>query len=96
MEEKLYYQAPSDEIFEEVKAKVIEIWQGYDNTYGYASEKIARVKEIQNVSDNVMTIAAMFDHINLAKLAEKLSPEARSAMKERMISGGNPPESIPF
>jgi len=93
---KLYYTAPNDEIFEEVREKAIEIWNTYDNTYGYASEKIDRIKDIKNISDNLMFMVAMFDHINMAKLAEKLSPEARQAIRERMIDGGNALKNIPF
>ena len=32
---KLYYTPPSEECFNELKQKAIEIWQSYDNTYGY-------------------------------------------------------------
>jgi len=46
---KLYYTAPTNEIFEEVKAKAIEIWQTYDNTYGYADEKVNKIKDLENV-----------------------------------------------
>ena len=94
--EKLYYTAPSDEIFEEVKQKAIEIWSEYDNTYGYASEKTDRIKDIKNIQDNVMFIVAMFDSNNQKKLAEKLSEEARKALRERMIDGGNPESMISF
>jgi len=43
-----------------------------------------------------MYIVAMFDIFNQAKLANKLSGEARIAIKERMIDGGNPAEYIVF
>lgn len=85
---ELYYTPPTQEIFDEVKKRAIEIWQTYDDTYGYASEKIAKIKEIENVSDNLMFIVAMFDPINQAKLAEKLSNDARFAIAERIINGG--------
>ena len=93
---KLYYIPPSEEIFNEVKAKCIEIWRGYDDTYGYATEKIDEIKDLQNIQDNVMFIVAQFDHINMEKLANLLSDEARTALRERMMSGGNSPEYIPF
>ena len=69
--EKLYYTAPSDEIFEEVKQKAIEVWSGYDNQYGYVDEKVGQIKDIKNIQDNVMFIVAMFDSNNQKKLAEK-------------------------
>lgn len=72
-----YYDAPSDEIFEEIKAKSIEIWQTYDDTYGYATEKIEQVSKITNVKDNWGFIVGMFDSDNQAKLMDLLSDEAR-------------------
>lgn len=77
-----YYTAPSDEIFNEIKEKAIEIWQTYDDTYGYASEKINRVKEITNVRDNWGYIVGMFDNPNQQKLLSKLSPEARQKVMQ--------------
>ena len=47
--EKLYYTAPSDEIFNEVKEKCIEIWKGYDDTYGYATDKIDGIENLENI-----------------------------------------------
>jgi len=92
----VYYEAPTDEQFEEVKAKCIEIWNTYDDTYGYATEKIDRVKNMENIQDNVMSIIAMFDPNNMTKLSILLSSETRKAISDRMISGGNPPEYNPF
>lgn len=77
-----YYDAPSQEVFDEIKAKAVEIWQTYDDTYGYASEKIARVNEITNVKDNWGFIVGMFDHTNQQKLLAKLSPEAQEKVRE--------------
>lgn len=96
METKLYYTAPPDNQFNELKEKAIEVWQDYDNEYGYVDEKVGRIKDIKNISDNFMYMVAMFDTENQRKLADKLSPETRQAVRERMIDGGNPPEYIVF
>lgn len=93
---KLYYTAPSQEVFDEMKEKCIELWQEKDNAGGYVDEKVARIKEIGNVSDNFMTLAAMFDSENMKLLAEKLSEKTRQEAKIRMIDGGNPDYLIPF
>ena len=85
----LYYEAPTDEQFEEVKAKCIEIWNSYDDNYGYATEKIDRIKNMKNIQDNVMSMIAMFDMNNMTKLSIILSPETRKAISDRMISVGN-------
>lgn len=49
MEQKLYYTKPTDEIFEEVKNASIKIWSGYDDKFGYATEKMNKVYSIDNV-----------------------------------------------
>lgn len=73
MTQKEYYTAPTQEVFEEIKAKAIELWQTYDDTYGYATEKINRIKDIQNIKDNAWFIVAMFDSINQMKLISRVS-----------------------
>ena len=96
---KLYYTAPSDEMFNELKQKAMELWKEVDSdndAYGYATEKINRIKDIQNVEDNFMYMVAMFDQDNQALLADKLTAETRIAVRERMIDGGNPEFMIPF
>ena len=97
--ENLYYQAPPDEIFDEVKAMAMELWKIVDtdnDKYRYASEKIARIKDLKNVDDNVMYIVAMFDMDNQRLLGQKLSYDARYALKLRMLAGGAPSRLIPF
>lgn len=93
---KLYYTPPTDEQFNELKEKAIEIWKGYDNDYGYADEKVGRIKNIKNIEDNFMYMVAMFDPLNQGRLAKKLSAETRQAVGERMIDGGTPEEYNPF
>jgi hypothetical protein len=77
-----YTDAPLNDVFNEIKAKAIEIWQTYDDTFGYASEKIDYVNSITNVRDNWGTIVGMFDNINQMKLLDKLSPEAKLKVME--------------
>lgn len=86
---KLYYTPPNDEHFEELKSKAIEIWETYDNTYGYVDEKVGRIKDIKNIEDNFMYMVAMFDPINQRKLADKLGDDTRLAVMVRMIDGGS-------
>ena len=95
----LYYTAPSDEMFEEVKINAIMLWKEVDtdnNKYGYATEKINRIKDIGNVGDNFMYIVALFDIGNQSLLANELSSETRQAIRERMIDGGQSEEYIVF
>lgn len=80
-----YYDAPSDKIFEEIRTAAIEIWSGHDDTFGYATEKIDRVKALKNVKDNWGTMVGMFDSVNQRKLYLKLSPEARAKVNEWLL-----------
>lgn len=93
---RLYYTAPEDEYFNDLKEKAIELWSTYDDEFGYASEKISRIKFIANVRDNFMYIVAMFDLPNQRKLAEMISPETRSEVRRRMVDGGQPDIYNPF
>jgi len=71
----LYYTAPDDSIFEDIKDNAIKIWQSCDDIYGYATEKIDSIKDIKNVGDNYMYMVAMFDGSNQAKLMAAVKPE---------------------
>jgi len=72
-----YYTAPSDKIFNEVKAACITIWKCYDDMHGYSSGKINAIKDIENVSDNCCYMVAMFDHPNQKKLIGMVEGETK-------------------
>jgi len=92
----IYYTAPSEDQFNELKQKAIEVWNNYDNEFGYVDEKVNMIKDIKNVRDNFMYIVAMFDSNNQRILAGKLSDETRQAVRARMIDGEQPLEYIVF
>lgn len=85
-----YYQTPTEQVFKEVKERAKKIWASYDDTYGYASEKIKRVESIENYGDNVMYIIAMFDHFNIIKLSKLLSDNTKKEIYERLKSVESP------
>lgn len=96
---ELYYTPPEDDIFNEVRDEAIELWKEIDSDddkYGYASSKIDKIKNIENVSDNLMYIVAMFDSSNQRLLSDRLSTAANRAIRERMLDGGQPPQLIYF
>lgn len=76
-----YYTAPTDLVFYEIKAAALEIWAGYDDTHGYASNKISIVKSCQNLQDNAWYLVAMFDPINQERLLAKVSPETAEQIR---------------
>lgn len=77
-----YYKAPAQEVFDEIKRASIEIWSGYDNTYGYVDEKVGRIRDLENVSDNAWYMVAMFDPMNQAKLLSMVSPETAELIRK--------------
>lgn len=66
---------PTDKIFEDLKQNAIKVWQTYDDTYGYATEKIDRVNSIKNYADNWYTFLGMMDSRNQAKMMIDLQDE---------------------
>lgn len=80
-----YYIPPKQEIFDDIKENAIKIWRSYDDTYGYASGKIARIKDIQNVKDNCWCMVAMFDWPNQLKLLRMVKPETQLKLREVLL-----------
>jgi len=64
-----------EKIFQEMKELAITIWSSYDDTYGYATGKINRIKDLNNTTDNFLYIFSMFDYPNQAKLKKLASGE---------------------
>jgi hypothetical protein len=77
-----YYKAPSQEVFDDIKINAIKIWKTYDNTYGYVDEKLNRIKDMKNISDNAWTIVAMFDGDNQMKLLTMVKKETAEILSQ--------------
>lgn len=95
----LYYTAPPDPVFEEVKIAAMDLWKIVDtdnDKYGYATEKIHRIKNLPNTGDNMMYIVGMFDSGNQHVLSRMISHYANKSIRDRMLSGGTPEYFIPF
>lgn len=72
----------TNKLFNELREEAIKIWKTYDDTYGYATEKIDYINSFGNVGDNYGTIIGMFDSTNQAKLFKAVSPEARALITD--------------
>lgn len=83
----LYYTAPSEAIFEDIKAAAIKIWQTYDDQFGYASGKIERVNRVDNIQDNYMYLISMFDSTNEGILYHLVSADTRQLLNELRAEG---------
>ena len=75
---ELYYIAPSNKIFEDLRKSAIKIWKTYDNKFGYVDEKAGKVRSLQNFRDNFMYIFAMFDPINQQKVEKFVAEQVNS------------------
>jgi hypothetical protein len=77
-----YYTAPPQKVFDEIKAGAMVIWNEYGEPY--RTEKLDRIKDIQNVQDNAWFMVAMFDHINRGKLLSMVSTETAEMIRDAM------------
>lgn len=75
MSKELYYTAPNDEMFEDIRQAAVQIWETYDNTHGYVTEKLKIVYALTNTGDNYMAMFSMFDPDNQRKLLALVKPE---------------------
>lgn len=78
------HTTPSEEIFNDMKKAATEIWNTYDNTYGYRTEKLDRINSIQNYADNVMVMYRMFDSSNQAKMRVLVSAETTEYINQNL------------
>jgi hypothetical protein len=83
---KLYYQPPSDEAFEDMRSSCIKLWSTMGDEPSYSKEKIGRIDKIKNVGDNFMYMFAMFDMHNQKLVAKDLKPETKDALRSRLES----------
>ena len=72
---ELFYTAPKDKYFKEVKDASIAIWKTYDDTFGYATEKTSFIEKLENVNENFMVIFQMFDPDNQSTLKYLVSED---------------------
>jgi hypothetical protein len=82
-----YYRQPKQEYFDELKSVCIKFWGCFDDQFGYATEKINRVKNLENNSTNYMMMIKMFHPLNWEVLAELLSLEVRHDISIRLNAG---------
>ena len=75
----------SDEIFDDLKACALQVWEKYDDTHGYRSEKTNYVAKIANISDNYLTLIQMFDIHNQRELFTLVKPETQMFLRRFYI-----------
>lgn len=68
---------PSEEIFNEIVEACVEVWHTYDDTHGYRTEKLERVRSTKNYKDNVMGLIRMFHPVMRYRIVTRLSKQAQ-------------------
>lgn len=63
-----YNIKPTTKIFNDLRDTALLLWRQYNDDFGYASEKISRVKDVRNYRDSYWEIIGMFDSTNQKKL----------------------------
>ena len=82
-----YYKQPKQEYFDEVKSACIKAWGLFDDQFGYATEKINSIKDLENNATNYMMMIKMFHVLNWEILSELLSLETRNDISIRLNAG---------
>lgn len=72
---------PSQEIYNEMKSIATQIWETYDNQYGYVTEKLSYINRIDNIQDNAMVFYRMFDNQNQETFRANASNEVLEYIK---------------
>jgi hypothetical protein len=82
-----HYKQPKQEYFDELKSACIKFWKVFDDQFGYATEKINSIKDLENNSTNYLMMVKMFHQLNWEVLAELLSLEVRNDISIRLNAG---------
>jgi len=76
------FEAPTEEVFKEMKEAATTIWNTYSNEFGYVDEKMETVNRMTNVQDNAMMFWRMFDPMNQIKMSRLLTEEAATYISD--------------
>lgn len=88
---KLYYTAPSETVFDEIRVACLMIWSKYQEPtqLGYMREKFERVLKTKNIADNYMFLIAMFDMHNQALFAKQLTSSTLNMLIDALVEVDN-------
>jgi hypothetical protein len=76
-----YYTPPSQAVFDDFKQAAIKVWQTMDDSFGYVTGKVNKIKDLTNVQDNYAYMIAMFDIHNQQKVNRYLQlPESKDLL----------------
>jgi len=77
-------ETPSIEIFNEMRVAATQIWNTYDNQFGYVTEKLNRINGLENIQDNAMVFYRMFDWENQTTFKTLVSESTLNYIKNNL------------
>lgn len=77
-------ETPSIEIFNEMRVAATQIWNTYDNQFGYVTEKLNRINGLENIQDNAMVFYRMFDWGNQITFKTLVSESTLNYIKNNL------------
>jgi len=77
-------ETPSIEIFNEMRVAATQIWNTYDNQFGYVTEKLDYINSIKNIEDNAMVFYRMFDWENQTTFKTLVSESTLNYIKNNL------------
>jgi hypothetical protein len=77
-------ETPSIDIFNDMKQAATQVWETYDNEYGYVDEKLNYVNGLSNIQDNAMVFYRMFDWENQRKFKQLVNEETLEYIKNNI------------
>ena len=81
---KLFYTPPREESFNELKEACIKFWNTFDDEFGYATEKIDRIKDLPNDGPNFVMMVQMIHPVAREVISKLLSLETRNEISMRL------------
>ena len=87
-ESKLYYTPPKDKSFDELRHICTRYWKCFDDSHGYATNKIHHINNLKNIGGNFIEMVKMIHPVARIVIAEQLSIDCRNDISIRLESGG--------
>jgi hypothetical protein len=81
---KLFYTPPREESFNELREVCIRFWNTFDDKFGYATEKIDRIKDLPNDGPNFVMMVQMIHPVAREVISKLLSLETRNEISMRL------------
>lgn len=74
----------TDEIFNEIKGKVIRVWDTYDNQFGYVDEKLEIINNLPQKWDSVIQMFRMFHHNIRCLIIKSLTEDTKISLRSEL------------